>query len=292
MSAEPDTSIRRGHQSQERREDNRLRTETEPNAFVPEGEAQQANVERWRMPSGSVASISLTDHPDAVQGARELLAMNGATLIVDREPVQAFAGDEYDEARAARAGMTAAQLDGVACVVCGREDAPQVPAGQGPRGQVFQCAAHSASSTSQKDALVAAATASKGENQKSAEDSVIVDATTDDDLEHLEPCPVFEWCEGHTRQTPASDGAHMVDLLAGRSSDGNERWVTVARYLPTADYDEPDRWCISMPCATEWDFDPRAADAEIDAAIADLQAARRVIADFMQRNGTASEVTA
>ncbi|MFD8558219.1 hypothetical protein ACFV1N_13140 [Streptosporangium canum] len=31
------------------------------------------------------------------------------------------------------------QLDGVACIRCGRTDTPMVPAGSGPRGQLFTC---------------------------------------------------------------------------------------------------------------------------------------------------------
>ncbi|MGB3375049.1 MAG: hypothetical protein WBA87_07920 [Microbacterium sp.] len=95
------------------------------------------------MLSGRVASVDLSGHPDAVQGARELLRMNAATRIDYAEPVQAFAGDEYDEPRRRRTELTAVQLDGIACVVCGAERAPQVPAGHGPRGQLFRCVSHS-----------------------------------------------------------------------------------------------------------------------------------------------------
>lgn len=35
--------------------------------------------------------------------------------------------------------LTDAQLDGLACVVCGSFDRPMVPVGVGPRGQLFAC---------------------------------------------------------------------------------------------------------------------------------------------------------
>lgn len=34
------------------------------------------------------------------------------------------------------------QLDGVACIVCGNDSAPQIPVGIGPRGQIFACELH------------------------------------------------------------------------------------------------------------------------------------------------------
>ena len=45
-----------------------------------------ATVERWRIPSDSVATLNLTEPPAAVQGARDLLTMNGATRL--EEPAQ------------------------------------------------------------------------------------------------------------------------------------------------------------------------------------------------------------
>lgn len=94
-------------------------------------------VERWRMMSGRVASVDLSGHPDAVQGARELLRMNGATRIDESaekacnrcgamlsndggmawfhpnglimcDPLQAYAGDEYDGDRRLRAEQRSA----------------------------------------------------------------------------------------------------------------------------------------------------------------------------------------
>lgn len=38
--------------------------------------------------------------------------------------------------------LTDAQLDGHACVVCGRFDGPMVPVADGPRGQLFACVEH------------------------------------------------------------------------------------------------------------------------------------------------------
>jgi hypothetical protein len=38
--------------------------------------------------------------------------------------------------------LTDAQLDGLACVVCGSFDRPMVPVGNGPRGQLFACVEH------------------------------------------------------------------------------------------------------------------------------------------------------
>lgn len=39
-------------------------------------------------------------------------------------------------------GLTDAQLDGIACVVCNDEHAPMVPVSIGPRGQLFACVTH------------------------------------------------------------------------------------------------------------------------------------------------------
>ncbi|TXK06472.1 hypothetical protein FVP60_05840 [Microbacterium mitrae] len=57
------------------------------------------------MPSGSIASINLTDPPAAVEYARDMLREAGAFRIDYDTPVQAFAGNEHDEVRARRAGQ-------------------------------------------------------------------------------------------------------------------------------------------------------------------------------------------
>lgn len=62
-------------------------------------------VERWRMLSGRVAQLDTAQPTPAVEDAREMLRAAGATRIADVTPVQAFAGDEYDEERAQRAGQ-------------------------------------------------------------------------------------------------------------------------------------------------------------------------------------------
>ncbi|WP_344819393.1 hypothetical protein [Microbacterium soli] len=39
--------------------------------------------------------------------------------------------------------LTDKQLDGLACIRCGNHALPMIPAGFGPRGQLFKCAGHS-----------------------------------------------------------------------------------------------------------------------------------------------------
>lgn len=42
--------------------------------------------------------------------------------------------------------LTARQVDGIACVVCGDEHAVMEPFGAGPHGQLFRCTSHKSQS--------------------------------------------------------------------------------------------------------------------------------------------------
>lgn len=63
------------------------------------------SLEVWRMASGRGGAIDLSQPAEAVEALRALLRSQGATQVEDtpQSPIQAFAADEYDEARRRRA---------------------------------------------------------------------------------------------------------------------------------------------------------------------------------------------
>ncbi|WP_404475110.1 hypothetical protein [Microbacterium aerolatum] len=68
-------------------------------------------VERWRMQTGRVAVIDLSQHPAAVESLRTLLRSHGAQPV-ENTPTQAFAADEYDQARSERSRQKKAPAAG------------------------------------------------------------------------------------------------------------------------------------------------------------------------------------